>query len=99
MNTELMKSPAESADGGGDGGSFRLEALGGVGLDSLPDAPSKPAIPPQVLLLAVLVIAGGGALLVMRQLGMGPLADVAAAPIDWDLNKPPVAGAQHIQVI
>jgi hypothetical protein len=91
-NVGLVQAGEEhglSTDTGESGQTMRIDMLGGEGGETVIEAPSRPKIPPYVIMLAVLVVASGGVLFGMRKIGMGAglLAD-AAPEIIYDVTKP-----------
>lgn len=88
-NTLSTVDPSQKPPGENVGGVFRLDALstGGGGASETYVAP-KPKLSSQTLMLAVLLVAGGGLVYGMRLLGVGPLKNIASATIpDYDMTK------------
>jgi hypothetical protein len=78
-------------------GTFRLDALGGVG--AALEGPPKRRIPTQAVVMVALVLVAAGALFAMRRLGMGPLSAIAEPPkIEYDYEKAG-AGADHRKLL
>jgi len=87
-NTSSMSDRSDEHPEGD--GALRLDALGPAGLESLGEAPKK-RFPVQLAMLAGLVIVAGGALFIMRKLGMGPVSAGATPAIKYE----PVAGTSN----
>src|SRR5262249_36611227 len=78
-------------------GTFRLDALGASGTESMIEAPVKRRLPVQFVVLVVLVAVAGGALYAMRRLGMGPMGAVAEVKIEYDYDQS--KGADHKKLL
>lgn len=69
----------------GPGGTFRTDMLAGGSADGALEAPKR-RVPFQLVLLAGIVVAAGGALYAMRMVGFGPVVTLAdVVKIDYDV--------------
>lgn len=108
LNTGSDLAPAATSDASADsekglvGGTFRLDAMspGSAADASAMSAPRKSGAT-QAAFFAVLVVAAGGIVYGMRQLGIGPLKSFAAIKTpDYDVTKGvSVANSDHQRVL
>lgn len=99
MSTQTQLSGDNGRDEGKDSNApaLRLDALTGA-MESLGEAPKK-RLPVQLIMLVGLVVVAGGSLLAMRKLGMGPSgAEGNEVKIDYD-DKGSLASADHQKVL
>lgn len=89
---------------GGDAGkpeqysSFRMDALGVSGSESLIEGPRKRRPSMQIVVLVALIAVAGGALTAMRHLGMGPLSAIAE-PVKIDYDHLKAGNADHKKIL
>src|SRR5262245_30644012 len=69
--------PSRDDDSDAAAAAFRMDMLGGSADAGSLEAPKRSVMGSQNLLLAMVVLAAGGALLAMRYLGMGPRSSLA----------------------
>jgi hypothetical protein len=97
----LMQTDAPMGDPGAPGGVFRLEAMApGVENAEALAQPKKRKLSTQTLILAMLLVAGGGLVYAMRVLGIGPLTTLGATKMpDYDLTSGKSKTAEHKRVL
>ncbi|MGE3108052.1 MAG: hypothetical protein AB7G11_00245 [Phycisphaerales bacterium] len=76
--------------------ALRMDALGAGGMEAFTEGAPKKRVPAHVIMLGGLVLVAGGALMVMRHLGMGPLSASGEVKIDYETKNVVVGDHERV---
>lgn len=101
VDPALGSGDAPEPDSDAAAAALRMDMLGASGDDGPLEPPKRSFVGSQNALLALVILAAGGALFAMRYLGMGPRSSIAEqARLPFEVDRPrDVSFTQHKQAI